>query len=223
MNITFGRFSVRARRVLSLAQSEAQRLNHSHIEPEHLLLALTQLHDTTAAEVIRRVNASLDQIRMQIEESIGQGTGPTADAMALTPRIKRAIVAAIAAADQMEQRRIGTQHLLLGLLQEAEGVAFEVLTASGVSVDNARVPIPEPTLERTGLIRDAVLSSLRTAILEGTYQAGERLIESALAEQFGTSRVPVRDALKELAREGLVVMRPWRGAFVASSSDKDIE
>jgi RNA polymerase sigma factor (sigma-70 family) len=142
MKTTFERFSRRALRALGLAQSEAQRLNHSHIEPEHLLLALTQLDDGAAVELLRQVDVDLDQIRMRVEQRIGQGAEPTSDALALTPRTKRAIVAAVAEADQMGQRRIGTRHLLLGLLQEGEGHAFEVLTASGVSVDNARAHIP---------------------------------------------------------------------------------
>jgi DNA-binding GntR family transcriptional regulator len=75
---------------------------------------------------------------------------------------------------------------------------------------------------RTRLIRDDVLASLRAAILEGTFQAGERLIETELAEQLGTSRSPVRDALVELAREGLVALHTYRGAVVATFSDEDV-
>jgi ATP-dependent Clp protease ATP-binding subunit ClpA len=89
-----------------------------------------------------RVNASLDQIRTRVEQLIDQRSEPTSETMALTPRTKRAIVAAVAKADQMGQRCIDTRHLLLGLLQEGEGVAFEVLTEWGVRVDNARVQIP---------------------------------------------------------------------------------
>lgn len=142
MQTTFERFSRRAQRVLGLAQAEAQRLYHSHIEPEHLLLALTQLEDGAAAQVLGRANADPDQIRTRVEQLIGHGSEPTSEKLVLTPRTKRAVVAAVAEADQMGQRRIGTRHLLLGLLQEGEGVAFEVLTASGVSVDNARAHIP---------------------------------------------------------------------------------
>jgi ATP-dependent Clp protease ATP-binding subunit ClpA len=101
-----------------------------------------------------RVNASLDQVRTRVEQLIGQGSEPTSETMALTPRTKRAIVAAVAEADQMGQRRIGTRYLLLGLLQEGEGVAFEVLTEWGVRIDNARVQIgkiPGSTPEEQGL------------------------------------------------------------------------
>ena len=84
--------------------------------------------------------------------------------------------------------------------------------------------MPNTGLQRVQrrLIRDDVLSSLRAGILEGTFQAGERLIETELAEQLGTSRVPVRDALKELARERLVETHPFRGAVVATFSADDI-
>ena len=93
MNNTFERFSARAQRALSLAQSEAQRINHSYIEPEHLLLALTQLDDSAAAKVLGRANAGSDQIRTRVEQLIGQGSEPTSETMALTPRTKRAIAA----------------------------------------------------------------------------------------------------------------------------------
>jgi RNA polymerase sigma factor (sigma-70 family) len=167
MNATFERFSARARRALSLAQTEAQRLNHNHIEPEHLLLALTQLDDGAAAEVLGQVNASLDQIRTRVEELIGQGSEPTSEAMALTPRTKRAIVAAVAEADQMGKRRIGTRHLLLGLLQEGEGVALEVLTEWGVRVDNARAQIPVKIPESTPEEIELGEINLEQSVFEG--------------------------------------------------------
>jgi RNA polymerase sigma factor (sigma-70 family) len=144
MSSTFKRFSVRARRVLSLAQSEAGRLNHSHIEPEHLLLTLTQLPDSAAAKVLEQVDADLDQIRTRVERLIGRGSGPPSAQLALTPRTKRVIEAAVAAADQEELRLIGTRHVLLGLLQEGAGGAFEVLNEWGVTADDARAPTPDP-------------------------------------------------------------------------------
>lgn len=85
--------------------------------------------------------------------------------------------------------------------------------------------MPRNSLQRIKqrLIRDDVLSSLRAAILEGTFQPGEHLVESELAEQLGTSRGPVRDALQELAQEGLVVIHPYRGAEVATLTASDIQ
>jgi ATP-dependent Clp protease ATP-binding subunit ClpC len=212
MKPTFERFSARAQRALSLAQSEAQRPNHSHIEPEHLLLALTQLDDSAAAEVLGRVNAGLDQIRTRVEQLIGQGSEPTSETMDLTPRTKRAIVAAVAEAGQMGQRRIGTQHLLLGLLQEGEGVAFEVLTEWGVRIDNARVQIPVSTpgeqnlreiIRQSGFEgltrREREILTMRFGLVGGSSHTLEE-VESA----FGVSREQIRQveakALRNLRR-----------------------
>jgi RNA polymerase sigma factor (sigma-70 family) len=151
MQATFERFSGRARRVLSLAQAEARRLYHNRIEPEHLLLGLAQLDDGAAAKLLRGGDGDLDQIRARVQQLIGQGSEPSSDTMALTPRTKGVIAAAIAQADQMGHRRIGTQHLLLGLLQEGQGVAFEVLTAWGVTGDNARVQMSQATIDEREL------------------------------------------------------------------------
>jgi DNA-directed RNA polymerase sigma subunit (sigma70/sigma32) len=196
MKPTFERFSARAQRALGLAQSEAQRLNHRHIEPEHLLLSLTQLADSAAAEVLGRVNAELDQIRTRVEQLIGQGSEPTSETMALTPRTKRAMVAAVAEADQMGQRRIGTQHLLLGLLQEGEGVAFEVLTEWGITVDNARVQMPQSTtdVEQKEPNEAELMEIEETAIIE-------KEPELSLSD---ITDDPVRMYLKEIGRVPLL-------------------
>ncbi len=213
MNTTFERFSARARRALSLAKSEAQRFNYSHIEPEHLLLALTQLDDSAAAEVLGRVNASLDQIRTRVEQLIGQGSEPTSDAMVLTPRTKRVIVAALAEADQMGHRRIGTRHLLLGLLQEGEGVAFEVLTEWGVRVDNARLQIPGSTPEEQDLrelIRQSVFEGLtererEILIMRFGLDGGLSHTPEEVGLAFGVSREQIRQV------EAKALRNLWRG------------
>jgi ATP-dependent Clp protease ATP-binding subunit ClpC len=120
MQAKFERFSGQARQVLGLAQAEARRLKHHQIEPEHVLLGLTLL-DALAAE-----HGDLDRIRVQVEQLMGQGSDEAPDTLVLTPRTKRVITLAIAEADRLGQRHIGTQHLLLGLLREGAGVAFEV-------------------------------------------------------------------------------------------------
>jgi ATP-dependent Clp protease ATP-binding subunit ClpA len=182
MNIIFARFSARVQRTLSLAQSEARRLYHSHIEPEHLLLALTQLDGGAAADVLGRVKADLDQIRTRVEQLMGQGSEPTSDTMALTSRTKRAIVAAVAEADHLGQRRIGTHHLLLGLLQEGVGVAFEVLAECGVRVDNVRVQIPGSMPEEQDL-REIVTQS----VLEGLTERERNILTMRFGLMDGSS------------------------------------
>jgi len=196
MQTTFERFSGRAQRVLSLAQAEAQRLKQNHIAPEHLLLGLVQLDDGAWARILRGGDADLDQIRTRVQQLIGQGSEPSSDTMTLTPRTKGVIVAAIAKADQMGHRRIGTQHLLLGLLQEGQGVAFEVLTEWGITVDNARVKMPQSTT-------DEEQKGPNEAELEGIEETAiiEKEPESSLSD---IPDDPVRMYLKEIGRVPLL-------------------
>jgi RNA polymerase sigma factor (sigma-70 family) len=216
MSTTLGRFSARAQRALSLTQSEAQRLNHSHIEPEHVLLALIQLDDCVATKALRRKGADLDQISTRVEQSIGQGSEPSAAAMALTPRTKQAIVAAVAEADQMGQRRIGVGHLLLGLLQEGEGAAFQVLTDCGVREDDVRMQIQEkgsgsPSEEQDlrEMVRQSVFDGLTErerdilAMRFGLKDGSRHTLEE-VELAFGVSREQIRQveakALRRLRR-----------------------
>jgi RNA polymerase sigma factor (sigma-70 family) len=141
MQGTFERFSGQARRVLALAQAEARRLKHHHIEPEHVLLGLTLL-DAFVAE-----HGDMALIRAQVEPLMGQGSDEAPDTLVLTPRAKRVITLAIAEANSLGQRDIGTQHLLLGLLREGAGVAFEVLTARGFTVNEVRAQVSKAAMD----------------------------------------------------------------------------
>jgi hypothetical protein len=134
----FDKFSDGARRVLTFAQDEAQRFQHNYIGTEHLLLALVREEDGVAARVLMDLGLELSKVRTAVEFIIGRGDRPTRGEVGLTPRAKRVIELAIDEARRLGHRYIGTEHLLLGLVREGEGVAAGVLESMGVSLDKVR-------------------------------------------------------------------------------------
>src|SRR4030042_6214045 len=118
----FEKFSERARRVLTSAQEEAQKLNHSYIGTEHILLGLIREEDGMAAKGLTNLGISLPKVRSAVEFIIGRGDKPAVGEIGLTPRAKRVIELAIDEARHLGHNYIGTEHLLLGLLHEGEGV-----------------------------------------------------------------------------------------------------
>lgn len=123
----FTRFNDAVRLVLRLADLEARRLHHDRVATEHLLLALLQLHDCVAERVLARVSIFLSRVRFEVEWLVLPGTDDTSKERRLNPGSRKAIEYAIAAADRLGHAQVGTGHLLLGLLEEAEGIAFRVL------------------------------------------------------------------------------------------------
>ena len=134
----FEKFSERARRVLSLAQEEAQRFNHNYIGTEHILLGLVRETEGVAAQVLSNLNVELVKVRSAVEFIIGRGERPTPGEIGLTPRAKKVIELAVDEARRLNQSYIGTEHLLIGLLREGEGVAAGVLESLGVSLEKVR-------------------------------------------------------------------------------------
>jgi len=134
----FEKFSERARRVLTLAQEEAQQLGHSHIGTEHILLGLVREAEGVAAKVLINLGANLDKVRSAVEFIIGRGEQPVASEIRLTPGAKKAIELAIDEARHLGHNYIGTEHLLLGLLHEEKGVAAGVLDSFGITLERAR-------------------------------------------------------------------------------------
>ena len=134
----FEKFSEKARRVLSLAQEEAQRFNHNYIGTEHILLGLVREKDGVAAKVLANLDVELPKVRSAVEFIIGRGErAPTGD-MGLTPRAKKVIELAVDEARRLNHSYIGTEHLLIGLMREGEGVPAGVLESLGVSLDKVR-------------------------------------------------------------------------------------
>lgn len=131
----FEKFSERARRVLSLAQEEAQRFNHNYIGTEHILLGLVRETEGVAAKVLSNLGVELSKVRSAVEFIIGRGERPSPGEIGLTPRAKKVIELAVDEARRLNHHYIGTEHLLIGIMREGEGVAAGVLESLGVTLD----------------------------------------------------------------------------------------
>ena len=138
MSNRFEKFSERARRVLSLAQEEAQRFNHNYIGTEHILLGLVRETDGMAARVLLNLGVELGKIRSAVEFIIGRGEKHSPGEIGLTPRAKKVIELAVDEARRLNHHYIGTEHILIGLMREGEGVAAGVLESLGINLDKVR-------------------------------------------------------------------------------------
>ena len=134
----FDKFTERARRVLTLAQEEAQRFNHNYIGTEHLLLGLVREGDGVAAKVLANLGVELSKVRSAVEFIIGRGDRAVLGEIGLTPRAKKVIELAVDEARRLNHHYIGTEHLLLGLVREGEGIAAGVLESLGVNLERVR-------------------------------------------------------------------------------------
>ena len=134
----FDKFTERARRVLTLAQEEAQRFNHNYIGTEHLLLGLVREGDGVAAKVLANLGVELNKVRSAVEFIIGRGDRTVLGEIGLTPRAKKVIELAVDEARRLNHNYIGTEHLLLGLVREGEGIAAGVLESLGVNLERVR-------------------------------------------------------------------------------------
>jgi uncharacterized damage-inducible protein DinB len=137
----FDRFTERARKTLQLAQEEAQHFNHNYIGTEHILLGLVREGDGVAARVLNNLGIELNKVRSAVEFIIGRGDRMVMGEIGLTPRAKHAIELAVDEARRLNHHYIGTEHLLLGLVREGEGIAAGVLESLGVSLENVRAQV----------------------------------------------------------------------------------
>ena len=139
MTSRFEKFSERARRGLSLAQEEAQRFNHNYIGTEHILLGLVRETEGVAARVLSNLGVELSKVRSAVEFIIGRGERQTPGEIGLTPRAKKVIELAVDEARRLNHHYIGTEHILIGLMREGEGVAAGVLESFPQNVTGAEV------------------------------------------------------------------------------------
>jgi len=137
----FERFTERARRVIILAQEEAKRLNHSAVGTEHILLGIIREGEGVASKVLESLNISPDRVRAEIESAIGRGERTPYEEVAFTPRAKKVLELALDEARRLGHNYIGTEHLLLGLIREGEGVAARVLEAMGADLERVRAQV----------------------------------------------------------------------------------
>src|ERR687898_35665 len=134
----FDKFTERARKVLQLAQEEAQRFNHNYIGTEHLLLGLVREGEGIAAKVLSNLGVELNKVRSAVEFIIGRGDRMVIGDISLTPRAKKVIELSVEEARRLNHNHIGTEHLLLGLVREGEGIAAGVLESLGVNLEKVR-------------------------------------------------------------------------------------
>jgi Clp amino terminal domain, pathogenicity island component/UvrB/uvrC motif len=134
----FERFTDRARRVLVLAQEEARMLNHNYIGTEHFLLGLIHEGEGVAAKALESLGISLDAVRQQVEEIIGQGEEISSGHIPFTPRAKKVLELSRREMSQLGHNYIGTEHILLGLIREGDGVAAQVLVTLGADLNRVR-------------------------------------------------------------------------------------
>jgi ATP-dependent Clp protease ATP-binding subunit ClpA len=163
----FDKFTERARRVLTLAQEEAQRFNHNYIGTEHLLLGLVREGEGVAAQVLANLGVELNKVRSAVEFIIGRGDRAVLGEIGLTPRSKKVIELSVDEARRLKHHYIGTEHLLLGLVREGEGIAAGVLESLGANLERVRqqtvrvldgsaadpIPPSEPTTPQRAPIR----------------------------------------------------------------------
>jgi ATP-dependent Clp protease ATP-binding subunit ClpA len=135
----FGRFTERARKVLSLAQEEARRFQHNYVGTEHLLLGLVGEGEGVAAKVLENLGVELNKVRSAIEHIIGRGDRIMLGEIGLTPRAKKVMELAIDEARRLNHQYVGTEHLLLGLVREGNGIAAGVLESLGVNLEKVRI------------------------------------------------------------------------------------
>jgi len=166
MGSRFEKFSERARRVLSLAQEEAQRFNHNYIGTEHILLGLVRETEGVAARVLSSLTVDLSKVRSAVEFIIGRGEKPPQGEIGLTPRAKKVVELAVDEARRMNHTYIGTEHLLIGLLREGEGVAAGVLESLGVTLDKVRTETHRILSNNSGTGSSSTRSSTRTPTLD---------------------------------------------------------
>src|SRR5438874_944042 len=166
----FERFTDRARRVVVLAQEEARMLNHNYIGTEHILLGLIHEGEGVAAKALESLGISLEGVRQQVEEIIGQGQQAPSGHIPFTPRAKKVLELSLREALQLGHNYIGTEHILLGLIREGEGVAAQVLVKLGADLNRVRQQViqllsgyqgKEPAASGTGTAGEAAPSTSR--------------------------------------------------------------
>jgi ATP-dependent Clp protease ATP-binding subunit ClpC len=182
----FERFTDRARRVVVLAQEEAKMLNHNYIGTEHILLGLIHEGEGVAAKALESLNISLESVREQVQEIIGQGQQQPTGHIPFTPRAKKVLELSLREALQLGHNYIGTEHILLGLIREGEGVAAQVLVKLGADLNRVRQQVIQLLSGFQG--KEQVSAGVKEE--SGSAQGGSQVLD-----QFGRN-------LTQAAREG---------------------
>ena len=179
----FERFTDRARRVVVLAQEEARLLNHNYIGTEHILLGLIHEGEGVAAKALESLGISLEAVRSQVEEIIGQGGASPSGHIPFTPRAKKVLELSLREALQLGHNYIGTEHILLGLIREGEGVAAQVLVKLGADLSRVRQQVIQLLSGYTGSGGTAPSGEKAGATAGGS--SSETPAGSLVLDQFG--------------------------------------
>ncbi|MDO5083796.1 ATP-dependent Clp protease ATP-binding subunit [Arachnia propionica] len=202
----FERFTDRARRVIVLAQDEAKLLNHNYIGTEHLLLGLIHEGEGVAAKALESLGISLEAVRQQVIEIMGQGQQVPTGHIPFSPRAKRVLELSLREALQMNHNYIGTEHILLGLIREGEGVAAQSLLKLGADLNRVRSTVIQLLAGYQG----------KEASMAGAPEAGPEKSSSQVLDQFGRNLTqaarenrldPVIGRVKEIERVMTVLSR----------------
>jgi ATP-dependent Clp protease ATP-binding subunit ClpA len=230
----FERFTERARRVVVLAQEEARMLNHNYIGTEHILLGLIHEGEGVAAKALESLGISLDAVRQQVEEIIGQGQQAPSGHIPFTPRAKKVLELSLREAKQLGHNYIGTEHILLGLIREGDGVAAQVLVKLGADLNRVRqqviqllhgYPSEEPVSARStaGELRLLPAVQARLEAVEQRLAAMEERVgtgpdTSDLDDQIGRVRRERHDAADVQEYEQAASLRDREKELLASKS-----
>jgi ATP-dependent Clp protease ATP-binding subunit ClpC len=243
----FERFTDRARRVVVLAQDEARMLKHNYIGTEHILLGLIHEGEGVAAEALGSLGISLDAVRQQVEELIGQGQVAPSGHIPFTPRGKKVLELSLRESVQLGHNYIGTEHILLGLIREGDGVAAQVLVKLGADLNRVRqqviqlvhghqpkepvfvrpaaqelsLPTVQDRLEaierRLGAIERRVGARPDTGDLDEQIAQVRREKESAIDAQDHEQAASLRDREKELLASKAARQAQWAAGYPALS------
>jgi ATP-dependent Clp protease ATP-binding subunit ClpA len=171
----FEQFTDRARRVIVLAQEEARVLNHNYIGTEHILLGLIHEGEGVAAKALESLGISLEAVRAQVEQIIGRGEETPSGHIPFTPRTKKVLELSLREALQLGHNYIGTEHILLGLIREGQGVAAQVLVNLGADLSRARQQVLQVLSGHTGVQAGARTRLVRMTVPEDLREAEEQL------------------------------------------------
>jgi len=177
----FDKFTDRARKVLTLAQEEAQRFNHNYIGTEHILLGLVREGDGVAAKVLGNMGVQLPRVRSAVEFIIGRGESMIMGEIGLTPRAKKVIELAVDEARRLNHHYIGTEHLLLGLVREGEGIAAGVLESLGVNLEKVRAQVMQ-VVSQSATVQQQTKQQTKTPYMDAL---GFDLTEAARTDKLG--------------------------------------
>ncbi len=219
----FEHFTQRARTVLDLAQSEAKRYNHNYIGTEHLLLGLVGEGEGVAARALMNLGIELTKVRSAVEFVIGRGGRQVTGEIGLTPRARKVIELAVDEARRLGAHYIGTEHLLLGLVREGDGIAAKVMTQLGVTLDLARKEVISMLTQAGFTARESLgppaasapdeSSGPRSAspslftylTVRSTRRAGEVVVDTVQGENMaepGWEGAPIQLVLNQLGTQG---------------------